>query len=328
MSFKDKENEKEGSYEITNIAVPLTTQVKFPDKCICCHAENPQNKYEYNTNIFSKLFGSIMGDSWIIKIPCCKNCVSAFHMKKIIPEIALLSLIMLFPLLAIYLHKSNSSPYLVFGLIPVLAVLFLWIIFKIQSRFKIIEIFIHNELAIYSFCDGARAKEFFELNNNIATISDGSKNTSSVREGINQKTSWKRISLLTGLALLVILIILSLVNIGKNNEIESAYQESYRQERINSLKKELAEIDEDKKEIWEVAHLVNDKGIPVAVRKSDESEKDFEERRNKIILKFALMDKSLLKVKGESEEDFKNRFNEYFERKKKYLLRKLSEFGG
>ena len=168
MTSEDKKN-THSKFE-KNIGLPLKAPYKFPNKCISCKKEGPDNKYEYDTNVLSSIFGIIVGDSYRIKMPCCKECIKKFHFKKVIPEYLMLVIIIIGPIAGIFLYRNSFSSFLTFGVLPFITILSLVLIFMYQKRNKVVDIFIHRELVIYCFEDHSYAQEFFDINKEFFEI--------------------------------------------------------------------------------------------------------------------------------------------------------------
>jgi len=310
---------------INNVAFPLGAQLQFPEKCICCPNSASGNKYEYNTNSFSKIFGDLFGASYIVKVPCCKECVPSFHRKKIIPEYLMLVIMLSTGIGLVLLNKFEMGSWLSYGSVAIVFILLILAVFKLQSRTEEISIHVSNDLMVFCFKDHDMAKEFFDLNLSIMEKTTEKISPSSIKEGDNPGFSWTRVfkgSLIY--IFFIVLVMLIWISIG-SREIEQEYEVRATSERVKKLSKELASIDSEKEELWFIANSVGEKGIPELVRASDESEGEFKKRFSEIMLKFAVMDRSLLRKQTESQEEFKKRFDKHFELKKESSIDDLTK---
>ncbi|MCM8540821.1 MAG: hypothetical protein NE328_11150 [Lentisphaeraceae bacterium] len=201
---------------IKSIAIPLNGPLVFPSKCIYCSKNEPDHKYEYNTNVLSKIFGNITGDMYIFKIPCCRECAPKFHFKKVFPEYFMMLIVLVASLSMLLLDKNGWHTLVTFGVIPLIAILSFILIFKFQSKNKVIDIFIHKDLAIFSFKDEKMSEEFFNLNQRAIDQSlkyDGfSLNTT----GRNKKSLFSK-ELLRMISIVILFIVVILIMLKGQN---------------------------------------------------------------------------------------------------------------
>ena len=195
-----------------------------------------------------------------------------------------------------------------------------------SGSWQIIDIFVHGDLTIYIFKDAGQAKEFFELNH--ANIS--AKPASEIRELNIRKDTTHSFSLSRAvkvfIGILLIIFVTVIIQMGTtSSEIEEEYELLELQKEAANISKELDKFDVNKQELWEIALSVGDKGIQEPVQNEGETKEEYNKRWQESIMKFAHMDKTLLREKGESSEEFKIRFNSRFESLKQNLQKRLSE---